>query len=298
MEIKKGFELFNSKNMKRIKYRFVILRDDSFQEVTSFKLTATNLLVIGSTISVTLIFITAVLIMYTPMKYYIPGYQSSYGNSDKLKKLMYETDSLERAAELNNKQITNLYNILTGNIDSTYTAKKKSNPMKGDTSELSKLSDAELKLRREMALNQNSTLQYSNRRSGDQNGDAAIYELHFFPPVKGFVTSAFDSKKSHFGIDVAAPKNEPIKSCLEGTVISAGWSMEGGFEILIQHPHNIVSCYKHNSKLLKKTGNFVNSGEVIGIIGNSGELSTGPHLHFELWNRGVAINPESFIKFN
>lgn len=284
--------------MKRIKYRFVILRDDSFQELTSFKLTPGNLLVIGSTISVTLIFLTAMLIMYTPMKYYIPGYQSSFGSSDKLKKLMFETDSLEHALELNNKQISNLYNILSGNIDSSYTSKKKSNPIKGDTSELSKLSEAELKLRREMALSQNSTLQYSSNKKSANNDDATIYELHFFPPVKGFITSAFEPKKLHYGIDVAAPKNEPIKACLEGTVISAGWNMEGGYEILIQHPHNIVSCYKHNSKLLKKTGSFVKAGEVIGIIGNSGEISTGPHLHFELWNRGVAINPESFIKFN
>jgi len=111
------------------------------------------------------------------------------------------------------------------------------------------------------------------------------------------LTSSFNQGNGHYAVDIAAPKNTPIKSCYEGTVIYSDWSSENGHTILIQHESNLISAYKHNSAILKSVGDFVRSGEAIAIIGNSGENSTGPHLHFELWFDGYAINPEEYIKF-
>jgi murein DD-endopeptidase MepM/ murein hydrolase activator NlpD len=119
----------------------------------------------------------------------------------------------------------------------------------------------------------------------------------FFPPLKGEVTEKFSLKTGHNGIDVIASKNEAVKAVLEGTVVFSDWSPDNGHVIQIQHKSNLISIYKHNSFLLKKTGALVNVGDPIAIVGNSGSLSTGPHLHFELWYNGVPVDPEKFIIF-
>jgi murein DD-endopeptidase MepM/ murein hydrolase activator NlpD len=124
-----------------------------------------------------------------------------------------------------------------------------------------------------------------------------LSQINFFPPLKGYVTAGFSSSEEHYGIDVVAPQDEPIKTILDGHVMLASWTLETGYVIGIQHDHNLVSFYKHNSVLLKKTGNFVKAGDAIAMQGSSGELTTGPHLHFELWHDGVALNPEDYIIF-
>jgi murein DD-endopeptidase MepM/ murein hydrolase activator NlpD len=121
---------------------------------------------------------------------------------------------------------------------------------------------------------------------------------YFFPPIDGIVTRKFNRNIDHFGVDIVTKSNEPVKAAADGTVVMADWTQESGNVIAIQHRGNIITIYKHNSALLKKVGNFVNSGEVIAIIGNTGELTTGPHLHFELWYNGNPVNPEEFISFN
>lgn len=123
------------------------------------------------------------------------------------------------------------------------------------------------------------------------------FEDFFYPPIKGIVTRRFDLKIDHFGVDIVSGSNEPIKAVSDGMVIFSDWTQESGNVVAIQHRGNLISVYKHNSALLKRVGNYVNSGEVIAIIGNSGELTTGPHLHFELWYNGKPINPEEFISF-
>lgn len=298
MEIKKGLDLFTSKTAKRVKYRFVVLRDDSFKEVASFKLTVRNLLVLGSTVLVLMVFFTAILIIYTPLKYYIPGYQGDFGYTRQLRKIMSVTDSLEATIQKNNLKLVNLNNVLTGNFDSSYSKKTIPSKVRTDTINLQYLTQEDLNLRKEIASQQSYSLRYGPKGKGSGSDETTIYRLYFFPPVKGFVSSTFEPKKEHYGIDVVAPENESIKACLDGTVISTNWTLQGGYEIVIQHRSNIVSFYRHNSKLLKKVGNFVKAGEAISIIGNSGELTTGPHLHFELWSNGVAVNPADFIKFN
>ena len=122
--------------------------------------------------------------------------------------------------------------------------------------------------------------------------------LYYFTPLKGTVTNTFNQAEAHFGVDIVAPKNEAIKAALDGTVIFADWTVETGYVIQLQHKNNITSIYKHNSVLLKEVGQRVKAGEAIAIIGNTGKLSSGPHLHFELWKEGKAIDPMQFINFN
>ena len=124
-----------------------------------------------------------------------------------------------------------------------------------------------------------------------------VKQMHLMDPVDGYVTDEYDLKKEHYGIDIAAKQDAPVKAVLDGKIISDAYTLETGYVITIQHPNNLVSVYKHNSRLLKKTGAAVKAGEVIAIVGNTGELSTGPHLHFELWNNGRSLNPRDYIVF-
>ncbi|MCE7996528.1 MAG: M23 family metallopeptidase [Roseivirga sp.] len=124
-----------------------------------------------------------------------------------------------------------------------------------------------------------------------------LRETYFFSPITGYISAAFDPKSEHYGIDVVSKKDEPVKCIADGTVLFATWTQEAGNVIAVQHQANLISIYKHNSTLTKEIGNFVSAGEIIAIIGNTGELTSGPHLHFELWYNGNAVNPEEFISF-
>ena len=120
---------------------------------------------------------------------------------------------------------------------------------------------------------------------------------HFFPPVDGMITQRFDEKCRHYGVDVVAKANAKVASVLDGVVVFTDWTIKTGYVIQVQHANNLLSIYKHNSSLLKKQGEHVRAGEVLGVVGNTGEESSGPHLHFELWRAGNPLNPEDFIKF-
>jgi murein DD-endopeptidase MepM/ murein hydrolase activator NlpD len=127
--------------------------------------------------------------------------------------------------------------------------------------------------------------------------DVTLDQLRFFTPLKGVVTNRFNPSQQHFGLDIASAKNEAVKAAYDGTVIFAEWTAETGYVMAIQHTGNVISVYKHNSVLLRKQGSFVRAGETISIVGTSGEYSTGPHLHFELWIRGKAVDPEQYLAF-
>jgi murein DD-endopeptidase MepM/ murein hydrolase activator NlpD len=133
---------------------------------------------------------------------------------------------------------------------------------------------------------------YNNKKESNE-----IYDLLFFKPVDGIIIEKFDKEKSHLGIDVVSKENELVKATLEGVVIFSNWTAETGNVIAVMHKNNLVSIYKHNSTLLKKEGDMISAGDAIAIIGNSGKWSSGPHLHFELWHNGEAINPEQYVLF-
>ncbi len=281
----------SSKKQKRVqrwrnKFRFVILNDDTFEEVLTLKLSPLNIFTFSVFAILFTIGITTVVIAFTPLRELVPGYASSRLRRESID-LALKADSLEASVRANEKYISGIQRILNGEIiDSVLT-------------ELQNESDslAEVVISSPSAEDSafRQWVEEENEFALDQNApELDIPQL--YAPIDGLLTSKFNQGNGHYAVDIAAPKNTPIKSCYEGTVIYSDWSSENGHTILIQHENNLISAYKHNSAILKSVGDFVRSGEAIAIIGNSGENSTGPHLHFELWFDGYAINPEEYIK--
>jgi len=202
-------------------------------------------------------------------------------------------DSLERELELRDKYFMNLNAIISGNKPvGSYSA----NDTTGYRSEITfrkTPEDSALRAQVENEEKYNLTV-----GSVSSENTTSLASLHFFPPVKGIISGKYDPRTRHFGTDIVTKPKSPVSAALDGTVIFTGWTMETGFVIEIQHPNNIVSVYKHNANLLKETGDIVRAGELISIVGNSGELYTsGPHLHFEIWYKGSPLDPEKHILF-
>jgi murein DD-endopeptidase MepM/ murein hydrolase activator NlpD len=237
---------------------------------------------------------TASAIIYTPLKYFIPGF-GDYNYRGQIVGLSFKTDSIEHALEERALWLENFSNVINGKVDTTRPKAITKNANNKTQVDLSPASDDETQLRKDVEEEDNFALSYKLDKK--ESVKSELNQYHFFPPVQGYVTDEFDPKKEHFGIDIAAPENQPVKATLDGTVISSTWDIETGFVIAIQHRENIVSFYKHNSKIFKNVGSFVRAGDVIANIGNSGELSSGPHLHFELWHNGVSLNPRDYIIF-
>lgn len=275
-------------------YRLVLLNDETFEEVTSFRLTRMNVYVLASTIFVILVLVTVSAIVYTPMKEYIPGY-ADVNMRRNVMDLAMRSDSLEKKLQSNDRYLQNIRRIINGDVPvtSVYDTITASSG-KYDSIKLDRVSPAEQELRSQVEDEEKFRVNNSNVA----NTASSIRSFHFFTPVKGYITAPFDSKKEHYGVDIVAPLNEPIKATLDGIVVFAGWTVETGNVIAIQHENNLLSIYKHNSVLLKQQGDFVKAGDVIAIIGNTGELTTGPHLHFEIWYKGLPLNPSDYIVFN
>ena len=278
----------------RNKYRLVILNDDTFEEKVSLKLSPLNVFVFAGTIILTLITLVIYLIAFTPMREYVPGY-ADVNMQRNVYRLSFLADSLEKEMEFKDKFIDNMKSIIDGTIEEKDTLGKK--PKLSEKTETPKTlphSSDDSALRAMIESEDRFDLMQQERKPQKNSG---INSFFFFTPVKGIVTNIFNTKEKHYGVDVAAAPNEAIKATLDGTVVLATWTTETGYVIGIQHNNNLFSLYKHNSALLKKAGTSVKAGEAIAIIGNSGEMSTGPHLHFELWYNGSPVNPKDYISF-
>jgi murein DD-endopeptidase MepM/ murein hydrolase activator NlpD len=274
------------------KYRLVILNDSTFEERFSYRLSPLNIFISTLIGMLLIISLVVVIIVFTPLRESIPGYTDVNLRRD-LTAMVLKADSLERIIELNNQYLNNVNMILKGEdpgdlIDTTINDDLTASPNSIASIRKSK----EDSLLRDYVQREDS---YSLNLSEDSPSD--ISKLLFFTPLKGSITNQFNAKDKHYGIDVVAKKNEAVKAILNGTVIFAEWTVETGYVIQIQHDYNLNSIYKHNSVLLKKVGDVVKAGEAIAIVGNSGELTTGPHLHFELWKNGVAQDPSQYINF-
>ena len=271
------------------KYRLVILNENTFEEQVSFKLTRLNVCVLFFVSALFLIICTVLLIAFTSLREYIPGYSSTKLTSQ-ANDLVYKTDSL--FIEISGKEqfYESIKKVLKGdikaekfNIDSTKSAialevkNAKLNPSK-----------QELELRKEVDKIEKYSI---------QNGTDIKTDYLFFPPVKGSITSRFNFKQKHYAVDIAVPKNTPIKAASAGVVIYSEWTPDVGYVLILKHKSGLTSVYKHNSKLTKLQGEHVTAGEVIAFAGSTGELSTGTHLHFELWDNGKALDPLKFIDF-
>jgi len=271
----------------RSKFRLVILNDETFEEKVSLKLSRMNVFVFFGGSIILLIIGMITLIAFTPLREYIPGYASTELRREALK-LAIRADSLEQRLALNNQQLRSIQNIINGEIPM--------NEMDTATEQDIAKPDAE-ELEASEKENDLRTFVDEEDRFNIPSNPSALSHFSFFTPVKGMITGKYNLQEDHPAVDIVADKNAPVKSCLSGTVLMAEWTSQTGYVMVIQHNQNLISIYKHNSALLKKQGDLVRTGEVIAIIGNSGEQSTGPHLHFELWHMGIPVNPENFIAF-
>ncbi|QTN38211.1 M23 family metallopeptidase [Cryomorphaceae bacterium] len=271
------------------KYRLVILNDDTFEEKLSFRLSRLNVFVATGLSVITLIALTIILIAFTPLREYIPGYSSTSLRRQAMDNAVL-TDSLRRVIANQERYVDIINGVISGNLPEYDTAEVVE--ASGNDSIEMPPSPEDSALRERVAQEERYNIfEDGVRESGD------LTNLTFFSPIKGVVSGRFDPSTDHFAIDIVAAENEPILAVLEGTVLLATWSSDEGYVMAIQHVGGLISVYKHNSVLLKGQGEVVQAGEAVAIIGNSGHLSTGPHLHFELWNNGIAVDPESYIVF-
>jgi murein DD-endopeptidase MepM/ murein hydrolase activator NlpD len=271
------------------KYRLVILNENTYEEKISFKLSRLNVFITGSLFIVSLIALTTLLIAFTPLREYIPGYSST-----KLKKqaieMTYRTDSLVTVLNYTNKYLDNIRKVLNGDIannkinrDSIFEQFK----LDPSTIDLTPIKEDSI-LRAQVALEDKYNLFERNTENVNQI---------LFAPVNGTISQGYDLDKRHYAIDIVATKGTPVKSVADGIVIFSEWTSETGFVIILEHKDGLLSVYKHNGSLNKSQGDLVKAGEVIASVGNTGELTTGPHLHFELWNNGSPVNPKDYIDF-
>lgn len=267
----------------------VILNESTFEEKISFKLSRLNVFVTGSLCIIGLIGLTTLLIAFTPLREYIPGYSST-----RLKKqateLTYQTDSLVRVLNNSNRYLDNIRLVLKGDIENNVINRdslREQFKLDPSSVDLTPIKQDSL-LRAEVALEDKYNL---FERTGVKT------DLVLFPPVSGTLTQKFDLKKRHYAVDVVAPRETPVKATANGMVIFAEWTADTGHVIILEHENGLISVYKHNGSLNKSQGDIVRTGEVIAAVGNTGELTTGPHLHFEIWQNGTPLNPLDFIDF-
>lgn len=274
----------------RHRYRLVVMNDDTFEENFSLRLTPLGFFILLASVTIVMTILVTSLIAFTPLREYIPGYADVSMRRD-LMKITQRSDSLEQSMIERNAFMENIGNVLKGNIK-TDSAQNRPDKSK----DYNKLNMNASKKEEALKANIESQDKYS-LAYGTESNKSGISNFFFFTPLKGFVSEQFKSKDQHFGVDIVGPENESVNVTLDGTVILATWSSETGYTITVQHSNNLISVYKHNSVLLKKVGDYVKAGEPIAIIGNSGEQTSGPHLHFELWYNGKAINPQDYIVF-
>ena len=284
----------NKKDKKKLKkkllhkYRMVVINEDTFEEKVTFKLSRLNVFVFGGLLSVLLIVFTVLLIAFSPLKEYIPGY-APVGLEKKATNLAIKIDSLEQELEVNNIYISNIKEALLGDVssfkfdsDSVFETIKSDEFLPVDATANDSLFRLEVD-----RVDRYSFFEEAKKDVG----------IVFFSPISGIITADYDIDKKHFAVDVAVKTGTPVKAVAEGTVIFAEWTAATGNVIILEHAKRFISIYKHNGSLLKQQGDLVKSGEVIASSGSTGELTTGPHLHFELWGDGYPVNPINFIDF-
>ena len=272
------------------RYRLVILNEENYEEQFFFRLSILNLLIISIFLFSFLITSTLLIVSYTPVKEFIPGYASNLMRKQAIINAS-RLDSLTISYNQSLNQLNSIKRVLTGD---TEFEEFKEREFKLDTENIEvKLNSKKIKedslLRR--VVEQQDKYNFSTNLDSDESS-------LFFSPVLGYISQKFDPTKKHFAIDVVAKENEPVKSIADGVVIFSEWSLNTGYVIILEHKHGYLSVYKHNESLNYTQGDIVQAGEIIGTVGNTGEYSTGHHLHFELWNDGYPLDPQDFINFS
>ena len=270
-------------------YRIVIFNDLNLHIIRQVRFNAKNLL--GALILAVILIITGVtiLIAFTPLREYIPGYPTGKMRQMLIRNVLV-VDSLEQESQRRDLYFKNFRAMLAGETPSD-TVVKRGTVIRPEQVQFRKY-DHDSLFKEEIAQEQ-MNLGINSATAGK----IGVAGLLFFPPLNGMVTGKYDLSTRHFGVDIVGKLNSRISAALDGTVIFAGWTIDTGYVIYLQHEQNLVTVYRHNAELLKIQGDKVRAGEAIAIMGNSGKETTGPHLHFEMWLNGDPVNPEDYIKF-
>ena len=273
------------------RYLLIVRNEEDFSEKRTIIFNYARLILLLAFIFILSMTLSVLSVNTVLKQWFDPRYAEMEANRQVLN-LTLMLDSLQKEVQVKNNYIQNVKYILEGqNLDSLSSSKKVlSTSTLGDINLSPALSPLDSQFRAEYESSDLGLVSLNFNRSEDE-----LREIVFFTPLEGIVTNNFDPKEDHFGIDIVSQENEPIKALADGIVIMASWTLDGGYVLVIQHSGNLISIYKHNSELLKSVGNFVESGEIVSIIGNTGELTSGPHLHFELWFKEQAVNPEDYV---
>jgi len=275
------------------KYQLVIRKEENLEEKSTFGFTYAKVLVILS-ITFMVIFAGSLYLSQTLLARWFDPRYAQRETDKKLYQLWQRVDSLAIEEEHKDEFIKNFKRVLNGDttnsfVDAPTALKEQTKPIKPVST--AKLAASDSLFRKDFEQTEMSLISLTSSKYNE------LSETFFFTPITGFISDHYDVKKAHYGVDIVAKTSEPVKCIADGTVVMSSWTQDAGYVISIQHRGNLISIYKHNAELLKKVGSFVNAGEIISIVGNSGEMTNGPHLHFELWYNGNSLNPEEFVTF-
>ena len=276
-------------------YRLTVMNHETFEEVGTYKLSLLNLYVALSFVAVIVAILVILLMAFTPAKQLIPGFEISKDDGE-LMRLSAQVDSLEEIRANNEIYINAFKNRLEANVQTADDIPREEPTTKEEITEVEE-SEADEILRREVEMEDISQVARKGSTGATVAKGTPLEQMYLTSPLSGEISARFLDTKDHYGIDIIAPKNTPVKAVMDGWVISSDWTLETGNTLGIQHTNDVITWYKHNSVLLKKAGSYVKAGEAVAIIGNTGDLTDGPHLHFELWHRGKAVDPEDYIQF-
>ncbi len=268
-------------------FRLVVINDETLEEEGFLKLSRSNIIILASVLLVSAFVISFCIIVYSPLNKHLPGKSSELVQKELLT-LALKSDSLASALSISSLYLSNIESIIKG--DSINFEYLDDSLNKIDNSEINFFKSKEDSLLR-------IRVEREDQSSINLNSQRKSKQFLFFPPIEGFISDSFNLKTNHYGIDLVAKTGTKIKSIGEGTVVVSDWNPQTGYVLGIQHSENFISFYKHCSVLLRNVGDIITTGENIAIIGNSGELSSGPHLHFELWKSGVPLDPSLYISF-
>ena len=272
------------------KYRLVVLNEETYEEQLYFRLTRLNVMIISILLISIFVTGTVLLIASTPLKEFMPGYSSTAMRAQAAENAI-KLDSLNRAYDQSIRYLNSIQQVLVGDLkfeelnESPITLDSFSKRPKANVS--TSIDDSLLRA----MVDQEDKYNF-------QGGSKSKINFVLFPPAQGDLSQTYDPTNKHYAVDIVLKENAPIKAVADGTVIFSEWTAGTGHVIIIEHPFGLISAYKHNASLSKQQGDYVVAGEVIASAGNTGELSTGWHLHFELWSDGYPMNPESFIDFS
>ena len=286
------------KEKSKDEYQLVIRDIKDYQEVATYNLTPLNIYVAVATAIFLVAVVVFLLIAYTPLRQYIPGYGDIVQRRE-MNEMESLLDVMGKKLDEQSLYIEALNRNIHGEFYTEADMEEGGTAVDTEDAKPAPLSEEEIRLRREMALERVG----QNSRSGSSlapspgSSDIPLAQIFLVVPVTGEISAGFKPAEDHLGVDILAPQNTPIKAVRDGVVFMSEYTNSNGNVVGLQHDNNLVTFYKHNSQLLKKVGDRVNAGEAIAIIGNTGKLTSGPHLHFELWHEGVVVDPAEYLRF-